>query len=238
MMIEWFLQHYDWLGTLVFVALIFAVTKLAKWLAFKSPGVQRMLEWNRREDKPKKANPKWRPVAKGQQQVGMLVNGGFVLLLCPFVITLAPVAWWRHITDLFLVLMVYDFFYYVVHRFVFHGPAMKRIHGLHHQARDPSCADAFYVHSHETFVGLGMFVACLTGIGLALGGIHAFTMALIYLVYVQLNTINHTKFDLDYFPFRTVNYLTTKHHIHHESMNMGNYGSITPLYDWMFGTLD
>ena len=237
-MIEWFLQHYDWLGTLVFVATIFALTKLAKWLAFRSQGVRRMREWNRREDKPKKANPKWRPVAKGQQQVGMVVNGGFVLALCPFVVTLEPVAWWRHITDLALVLMVYDFFYYLVHRFVFHGPPMKRLHAVHHQAREPSCCDAFYVDARETCVGLGMFVACLSAAGLALGGIHAFTMALIYLVYVQLNTINHTKFDLDHFPFRTVDYLTTKHHIHHENMNMGNYGSITPLYDWMFGTLD
>ena len=50
--------------------------------------------------------------------------------------------------------------------------------------------------------------------------------------------MHHMKFDLDYFPFKTVNYLTDKHHTHHVNMGMGNYAAITPLFDWMFGTLD
>ncbi len=234
----WFSQHYDWLGTLVFLALIFTGTKLARFAAFKNPGLQRMRAWNKTEDQPKIADPKWRPVMAGGQRVGLIVNGAFLLALCPLVVTLDAMPWWRYIADVALVLMVYDFFYYLVHRYIFHGPIMKKIHGLHHQARSPSWSDALYVHSTETFIGLGMFIACLSLIGFALGGIHAATVAVTYLIYVQLNTINHTKFNLDYFPFKTVNYLTTKHHIHHENMNMGNYGSITPLYDWMFRTLD
>jgi sterol desaturase/sphingolipid hydroxylase (fatty acid hydroxylase superfamily) len=35
-----------------------------------------------------------------------------------------------------------------------------------------------------------------------------------------------------------INRLIHKHHVHHVNMGMGNYATITMLYDRMFGTLD
>ena len=62
--------------------------------------------------------------------------------------------------------MVYDFFYYLTHRFLFHAATdsrfavlryFRRVHAVHHQARDPSHIDAFYVHPVETTIGQVLF---------------------------------------------------------------------------------
>ena len=89
------------------------------------------------------------------------------------------------------------------------------------------------MHPLETFIGLALFFLTTVAVGLVTGPFHVATFAVLYLIYTQQNIINHTYFDLDYFPFKTVNYLTTN-----ENMHKGNYGSITPLYDYVFGTLD
>ena len=172
-MIDSFFEHYNWMGTLIFLAILYVTTRVGKAIAFRIPAIKRMLDWNRHEDAPKRASSKWKPVAKGQQKVGLIINGGFLLLLCPFFVTLGELTWWRPLADAFIVLMVYDLFYYLIHRFLFHGPILKRVHGLHHQARDPSYADALYVHSTETCIGLGLFVVCLSVYGFVVGGMHA-----------------------------------------------------------------
>ncbi len=39
-------------------------------------------------------------------------------------------------------------------------------------------------------------------------------------------------------PHKALDYITTKHAIHHIDMSQGNYATITMLYDCAFGTLD
>ena len=88
------------------------------------------------------------------------------------------------------------------------------------------------------FIGLMIYVVSITTVSLTFGGLHVLAAAFAFVIWSQINTINHTKFNLDRFPYKTINYLTTKHAIHHQNMNMGNYSSITPLFDKLFGTLD
>ena len=73
---------------------------------------------------------------------------------------------------------------------------------------------------------------------LMLAPMHAATVAVAYLIYVQINQINHCKVELPYFPFKTLTWITEKHAVHHENMHKGNYATITLLYDKLFGTLD
>jgi sterol desaturase/sphingolipid hydroxylase (fatty acid hydroxylase superfamily) len=70
------------------------------------------------------------------------------------------------------------------------------------------------------------------------GPFSAFSLAISTVVFTQVNIINHTYVDLPYFPFKTLDYMTTKHHKHHENMEMGNYATLTMAYDYLFGTLD
>ena len=138
-----------------------------------------------------------------------------------------------------VVLMVFDFFYYLTHRFVFHGKLLNKVHALHHQARTPTYIDALYVHPLETSIGLVLFLGSIPLVAAVTGSpLNAFSMAIATLIFTQLNTINHTFVDLPYFPFKTIDRITSVHAAHHVNMSCGNYATLTMLYDWLFGTLE
>lgn len=230
---------FDWQAGVVVVAAIILTTQLGTFLAFKVPALHRMREINREQDALKKTKKRFRAGIKASMQVGLATNLIFFLLLVPFVVTLEAKPAWRYVTDVVLVLLTFDFFYYLVHRGLLHGvPYFKRIHALHHEVRKPTHVDAFYVHPLETFIGQAIFMGSVIGLGALVGPFHVGSVAAAYLLYVQLNLINHTYVDLPYFPFKTLNWITTKHAIHHLDMNKGNYATITMIYDYMFGTLE
>lgn len=233
------LAHYHWQAALLALAGIIVLTKLGKFIAFRVPALAEMRRINLEADKEKFAKPKYPPVVRASQKVGLAVNLVFFLFILPWVVTLDSQPIWMMLLHVFVILMVYDFFYYLCHRFWFHGNGrMRQIHAVHHQARSPTHIDGFYVHPVETFVGLSLFVVTLALLGLWMGPFHVATIVITYIAYTQINTVNHTRVTLPYFPFRTVTWVTGKHHVHHENMHKGNYATITLLYDYMFGTLD
>jgi len=229
---------YDWQAGLVLLVAVIALTKLGKLIAFQVPAIERMREINEEMDAPKRKRGRFQRTAKASANVGLVANVLFFFGVAPFLVTLEPMRWWRFVTDIVLILMVYDFLYYLTHRFVFHGKLLRKVHAVHHEAHHPSHADAYYVHPTETAIGLALYFGTIVGLGLWLAPFHAATLALNYVIYVQWNVINHTFVDLPYFPFRTLDYVTTKHHKHHENMGRGNYATITMAFDRMFGTLD
>ena len=238
-MIEELVANYNILGSVLSLAGIVVVTKLGKFLLFKVPALAETKQLNREQDKLKLARDKYPPMVKASQKIGLYCNITFFLLVLPFCVTLAAPVWWQVLLDIVLVLMFYDFFYYLMHRFWFHGQGrMRQVHAVHHQARSPTYIDAHYVHPTETFLGLSLFFLSIAAMATVLGPFHVITIVLLYVLYVQLNQINHTKIDLPYFPYRLLTWITVKHHKHHENMHKGNYATITLLYDKMFGTYE
>jgi len=232
-------QHYDIVASLLALAIIAAITVAGKKLVFSVPALGKMRALNKEKDKPKWQQDKYPPVVRATQRVGLYCNITFFLVLAPFCITLEPQPIWKILLDVFIILMVYDFFYYLSHRFWFHGQGrMRKIHAVHHQARNPTYLDAHYVHPLETFVGLALYMGSIVLLAALLGQFHIATIVLTFLIFTQINQINHTFVDLPYFPFRTLNWIVEKHHVHHENMHKGNYATITLFYDKIFGTLD
>lgn len=239
---EWpatLLQHYNWLGSLLSLAGIIVVTKIGKWLVFKVRPLSQMRDLNRKKDKEKWAKEKYPPMVRASQKVGLYCNVAFFLLILPFCITMEAQPVWQIILDTVVILMFYDFFYYLSHRFWFHGQGkMRQVHAVHHQARNPTYLDSHYVHPTETFIGLALFMGSTALLAAIMGPFQLSTMIITYVFYVQINQINHTFVNLPHFPFRLLSWITVKHHIHHENMHKGNYASITLFYDRLFGTLD
>lgn len=233
------MMSYDWQAGLFLFGTVIVLTAATKFLAFKVPSLARERLRNRQADKTKLALAKYPPIVKAGRWVGGLSNLAFFAALAPFCVTLAPQPWWRMLLDVAALLMIYDLFYYLMHRFLFHGQGyFRRIHGLHHQARSPTHIDAYYVHPLETFMGLNLFLWLIPALAWAFGPFHAVSVGLAYVIYVQLNILNHCAVDLPYFPFKTLNWIATKHALHHKNMHMGNYATITLLYDKLFGTLE
>lgn len=232
-------QHYNILASLLSLATIVAITVVGKKIVFSVPALAKMRELNQEKDKPKWKQEKYPPIVRASQRVGLICNATFFLVLAPFCITLAPQPVWEILLDTVIILMVYDFVYYLSHRFWFHGQGpMRRIHAVHHQARNPTYLDAHYVHPVETFVGIALYMGSIVVLAAVLGPFHIATIVLTFVIFMQINQINHVFLDLPYFPFRTLNWIVAKHHVHHENMHKGNYATITLFYDKLFGTLD
>lgn len=230
---------YDWLAAIVFLAALVAATKIGYALVFKSPALQEMRELNRQADHSKLSRMRFREAVKVNNRAGLITNLVFFLAVLPFCVSLESRPLWRHAVDIVVVLLVFDFFYYLTHRFLFHGKLLRKVHSLHHQARTPTHIDALYVHPLETTIGLFLFLGSIPLVAALTGSpLHAGSMALATLVFTEINRINHTFVNLPYFPFKPLDYITSIHAAHHVDMNQGNYATLTMIYDWMFGTLE
>ena len=231
-------MSYDAGAGLTVFAAVAGLTLLRQAVTRRIPALERMRTLNRAEDERKRALPKYPPIVRASDRVGRLTTLAFLFGVVPFVGTLAPQPVARGVRDLVLSLMTYDLAYYLTHRFVFHGALMREIHSVHHQARSPSYIDAQYVHPLETFIGLALFVGAVAGLAPLVGRFHAASLAASFLLFSQLNVLNHTKVELPEFPYRVLTWISAKHAMHHENMRKGNYATITLLYDKLFGTLE
>jgi sterol desaturase/sphingolipid hydroxylase (fatty acid hydroxylase superfamily) len=232
-------MSYDWMAALVFLGTLIAITVVGKFFAFKVPALQEMRELNAEADHRKMSHKRFRSAVKVNNKSAMITNLVFLGAILPFCLNLGPRPIWRHMVDIVVVLMVYDFFYYATHRFLFHGKPLRKIHALHHQARQPTYIDALYVHPIETAIGLILFLGTIPLIAVLTGGpLNAVSMAVATVIFTQVNSINHTYVNLPYFPFKTLDHITSIHAAHHVDMNCGNYATLTMLYDWSFGTLE
>lgn len=157
------------------------------------------------------------------------------LSLQGFLFNESPIVIWRVLLEAATVILIYDFLYYFVHRFAFHEwRPLRGAHSVHHAAHNPRVIDALLLHPIENVLGITLLFVSIS----IVGGIHLVTFAPIFIAYSTLNLINHSGIALPWFPFKTIGVLAIKHDRHHHSMLSGNYASITPLPDYVFGTLE
>lgn len=165
-------------------------------------------------------------------------SGGLVFLLVyasyDLIFYEAAPAWWRYPVEAVAVLVVYDFAYYLLHRYPFHRWGyLKRVHAVHHRAKRPNAVDSLFLHPVETLLGLALLMSCTW----LVGPVHPYSFAAVFLVYSQLNVIVHGGLRLPR-PLRFLGAMAVKHDRHHQSMRAGNYASLTPLPDLLFRTAE
>lgn len=142
---------------------------------------------------------------------------------------------WQYVLEGVTVVLVYDFGYYFMHRYLFHEWKLLRgVHSVHHAARNPRHYDALLLHPVETVMGLCLFFGSCA----LVGGVHVITLGVLFTLYTSLNILNHAGVDAPFFPFKNLGTLAAIHDRHHHSMRSGNYASITPLPDIIFRTVE
>lgn len=142
---------------------------------------------------------------------------------------------WRYVLEAVTVILIYDFGYYFMHRYPFHEwKILRGVHSVHHAARNPRVIDSLLLHPVETVLGLGLFFGSVA----LVGGVHIYTLGALFVAYTAFNILNHAGVDVPHFPLKTLGILAAKHDRHHHSMRSGNYASITPLPDIIFGTVE
>jgi sterol desaturase/sphingolipid hydroxylase (fatty acid hydroxylase superfamily) len=143
-----------------------------------------------------------------------------------------PTPWWRGALEAIGILVIYDFLYYLLHRYLFHQvSALKRVHAVHHRVRNPMAIDSLFLHPVENLLGLALLVFTTWLVGPV--NVHAFGVC--FLVYSWLNIVVHAGVVL---PVPYLGLLARKHSAHHADMRAGNYASLSPLPDLLFGTAE
>ena len=144
-----------------------------------------------------------------------------------------PTPWWRVLVDALLVLVLYDFLYYALHRTLHHKKLMRFVHGVHHRARNPSALESFFQHPFELALGLGLLLFC----SWIVGPMSVWSFFIAFFVYSNLNIIIHSGLALPGLLMWPTTLITKKHHVHHQDDFSKNFASLTPLPDLIFGTL-
>jgi sterol desaturase/sphingolipid hydroxylase (fatty acid hydroxylase superfamily) len=174
----------------------------------------------------------WRVIAVNAGFSAALVFGGS-LGLASLLFDEAVPSFTRLALEFAGVLLVYDVLYYLAHRYLFHEwKVLQSVHAVHHTAKFPTALDSLYIHPLETLIGLTLLFASLW----LVGPVSVYSFGLIFLVYSQLNILLHSGLRLP--GLGPLNAMHEKHDRHHVSMKRGNYASITPLPDLLFGTAE
>jgi sterol desaturase/sphingolipid hydroxylase (fatty acid hydroxylase superfamily) len=241
-LLESLIGHYNWLLSLYAGLGIVAVT-LAGRLLRLIPAFGSAHKLNSQTLAKKMERPNYAENQRWNRKWGVFFVVVIFALILPFCLSATAQPWWKVMSDIFIVLMVYDFFYYLTHRFLFHdsaflGGPLKWMHAVHHRQHNPCRMDSSYIHPLEVALGLGLFVMTIFTLSFLLGNFSVVTLVVTWVAFSQINLHNHTLWEANSFPFKYMSYLSKMHHNHHARFTGGNFATISLLYDWMFGTLD
>jgi Delta7-sterol 5-desaturase len=147
-----------------------------------------------------------------------------------------PATWWMIALEYGAYFVMFDTWFYWLHRLMHKEPIYKWVHKLHHLSTSTNLATNFSVNPLESFIN-GGFVP----IFLFLIPIHAESMALITPTNVFMGLLIHSGYEL--FPrwwnksWATKWFITaTFHDQHHKYFNY-NFGGYTTVWDRMCGTM-
>jgi sterol desaturase/sphingolipid hydroxylase (fatty acid hydroxylase superfamily) len=135
-----------------------------------------------------------------------------------------------------LYLLLFDLYFYSVHRVLHVGIVYDWVHKVHHRSMMPNPLTAFSVHPIEALLTGGFLPLALT-----LLHFHLYAVALVSL-HGTVNSIflhtGHEVFPRWWYTNRLSRwFVTPSFHDAHHSEIAGNYGIITTIWDRVFGTI-
>jgi sterol desaturase/sphingolipid hydroxylase (fatty acid hydroxylase superfamily) len=241
--LAWLSEHYQWLLAIYAGVGIVAANVIYTQLTMLVPTIREAHQHNKATFQSKMERPAYAGNHAWNRKWAPLYMIAIFALVLPFCLTLEAQPWWKMGLDVVVILMVYDFFYYLMHRYLFHdnnfiGGPLKWMHAVHHRQHDPCRMDSSYIHPLEVACGLGLYTATILALSWPMGRFHVATIIITWVAFSRINVHNHALWKSDRFPFKYMNYAARMHHNHHAKFTGGNYATITLLFDWMFGTLD
>jgi sterol desaturase/sphingolipid hydroxylase (fatty acid hydroxylase superfamily) len=129
-------------------------------------------------------------------------------------------------------IMIFDLAWYTYHRAAHRSKRLWRVHGAHHS---PS---QLYVLMHGVFHPFDELVVRFV-LALAVFRFAGFTPRATFISLVVIGTvgiISHTNTDIRIWAFNHVLIGPETHRYHHSADHHGNYGTVTSIWDQVFGT--
>ncbi len=235
----------EWQGLLSLYAFvgILALSLGSGWLITRIPSVGAQARLNRETLAKRREKPSYVENQSWNRKWALLFQVIIFIAILPFCLKPGFQSVGATLFDCFVILMVYDFFYYLTHRFLFHdsgflGGPLKWMHAIHHRQHNPCRMDSSYIHPLEVAIGLGLYVATIAALSAVMGRFDVVTVVVTFVAFSQINLHNHNLWSEARFLWGYAKYASDMHHHHHAKFTGGNFATITLLYDWMFGTLD
>ena len=236
-------ENYQWTLSIYAVVVALLLPLGLRHLFYLVPAFNQIRVLNKEAADSRGNRLNYPSVQKTSKLAGLFTQIAIYGFIIPFCITIESQAWWQIALDVFIILMFYDFIYYLVHRFLFHengtfsGPLVW-VHAVHHRQKNPCRMDSSYLHPIEICIGLSLYAASVGILAFFMGDFHLITIIVSAIAFSEINQHNHDLMEADHFPFKYLKYASYMHHVHHSRFTSGNYATISLLYDWMFGTLD
>ena len=231
-------NEYQWRLSLYALAGSVAVSFIAMPLLSLVPTFKQAQQLNQTTFKAKMERPEYAANQRWNLKwsaVYLLTIFGLVL---PFCLTSKPQSACSMLLDVVVILLFYDFIYYFVHRFLFHGALLVRVHAIHHRQHNPCRKDSSYIHPLEVAIGLGLYTGSILILSRFMGRFPVAAIIFTWIAFTEINLHNHELWNEERFPFKFLSYMSKMHHTHHVKFTGGNFATICLIYDWMFGTLD
>ena len=188
--------------------------RISMKLSMKTPGLKRML------------NIAYIAV------LSVLTVFGMTFLLFRYRLNTAAASPARTVFEVLAILLVYDFAYYWLHRAMHSTRGMRWVHGRHHEVRNPTAMESFYLTPVEMFAGLGL----LCSVTALLGPVSMYSFIAVFFIHSTLNITVHSGLAWKRLLLWPIDKLTHKHYLHHAGSYDNNYASLTPFWDNLFGT--
>jgi sterol desaturase/sphingolipid hydroxylase (fatty acid hydroxylase superfamily) len=152
-----------------------------------------------------------------------------------------PVAWWRVAIEYGAYFVLFDTWFYWLHRWMHTEPFYSLIHKLHHKSTSPNLLTTLSVNPLESYINGGfvpLFLTVTTFAGLPISYV---TAALILPTNIIMGLYIHAGFE--FFPrwwhksWATKWFITTTFHDQHHKYFNWNFGGYTTVWDRLCGTM-
>jgi lathosterol oxidase len=153
----------------------------------------------------------------------------------------APAAWWVIAAEYAAYFLLFDTWFYWLHRWMHKEPAYKLIHKLHHLSTSPNLLTTLSVNPLESLINGGFVPLFLTVCTLLALPIHSETLVLILPTNIIMGP--YVRAGYEFLPrwwnktWATKWFITTTFHDQHHKYFNYNFGGYTTIWDRLCGTM-
>ena len=148
----------------------------------------------------------------------------------------APTSWWMIALEYVLYFVLFDTWFYWLHRWMHKEPVYTWVHKMHHWSTSPNLLTTLSVNPLESVIN-GGFVPLF----LSVATVHPKTMALITPTNIIMGLYVHSGYE--FFPrwwnksWATKWFITATFHDQHHKYFTANFGGYTTVWDRLCGTM-
>ncbi len=148
-----------------------------------------------------------------------------------------PPSWPVLMIQFLIILVLYDTYFYWVHRMTHHKNLFGKIHHIHHASINPNLWSSYNFDFLDTVINASFAIFYFLGASFLVGGVHFEALFFFFIFTIFWNIYGHLEYEI--LPEKYIRgfiLTASAHHIHH-TKNNGNFGYFFMFWDRFCGTV-